>query len=85
MARQGRCTMTDPIETGRRKGDLLRIVHDRNVKCHCLTCARLFVSTGAATAHARTARHRVHVSYAATFTYVPAEQHQPPPPGGDAA
>ncbi len=65
--------MSAAPEVGARKGDLLRLTHDRSVVCVCAGCDFRTDNTGAAASHARSARHRVEVSYSTTFAFVPVE------------
>ena len=60
-------------ETESRTGDLVRGVLKRSASGGCLDCAARFDNIGAATSHARSARHRVQASYTATYVYLPAE------------
>lgn len=56
-----------------RAGHMVRATSSRSVRCACLRCPVEFDNTGAAASHARARRHAVHVDYATTFTFVPAE------------
>jgi hypothetical protein len=57
-----------------RAGGLVRVVHSRDIRCTCQNCGRTFTNTGSATSHAKAKRHRVEVSYYASFAFVPRER-----------
>lgn len=46
---------------------------ERDVYCYCHDCRLSFTSTGPASSHAASAKHRVDVYYRATWTWVPSE------------
>jgi hypothetical protein len=71
-----RCsTVADDAEWERepRTGDVVRGLLKRTASGGCIDCAATFDNIGAATAHARGARHRVQATYSASYIYLPAE------------
>jgi len=62
-----------PVEVEVRKGNLIRLTHDRSVVCVCIDCGFCVSNTGAASSHVRRTRHRVEVAYYTSFAFVPAE------------
>jgi hypothetical protein len=72
MTPETETTSTD-FELSERTGDLVRGLLARRAAGGCLDCAATFDNIGAATSHARGARHRVQATYSATYIYMPAE------------
>lgn len=66
-------TLDDAPEVTRKKGGIEKVVQRRTIECYCRLCDRIFRSTGPAWSHARSARHRVEVSYSVDFDFVPVE------------
>ncbi len=69
----GVSTLAAPVEVEVRKGNLIRLTHNRSVVCVCIDCGFCVGNTGAAASHARSTRHRVDVSYSTSFAFVAAE------------
>jgi|GEM_PF-1471286 len=67
-------TVARGTDTAPRAGDTVRVTWARQVRGACLACDAEFRNSGTAASHARSARHAVHVEYASSFAYVPAER-----------
>jgi hypothetical protein len=73
LKRGSSVTDSTDVETEPRNGDLIRGVLKRTSSGGCFDCGLTFDNIGGACAHARSARHRIHVDYAASYIYLPAE------------